>query len=165
MHDENTVLVPLTQGKFAIIDAEDAEKILQHSWYLRCNGYAGRSARNPNGGNQITILMHRELIEVPDGMFIDHINRDRLDNRKCNFRIVTRAQNMMNKSQYRNNTSGFRGVTWMKSEQLWVARIDHNRKAIFLGYFKDPEEAARAYDAAAREYRGDFAALNFPDHD
>ena len=164
MHDENTVLVPLTQGKFAIIDAEDAEEILKYKWYLRRDGYPARNAPNPSGRRQITVLMHNAIINTPEGMFADHRDRDRCNNRRSNLRVVTRAQNMMNRAKLKNNSSGFKGVSWHAPTRKWRARIHHG-KPIYLGYFPDAESAARAYDIAAREYQGDYAVLNFPDHD
>jgi len=101
----------------------------------------------------------------PPGMIVDHINRNGLDNRRCNLRIGTIAQNAMNKRGQRNASSRFKGVTWSHHVSKWVASINEGGKRRHLGCFVSEIEAALAYDAAARILHGDWACLNFPDHD
>ena len=96
-------------------------------------------------------------------MHVDHINGNPLDNRKSNLRICTNAENQRNRGVNKNNTSGYKGVCWAKQNKKWKARIKHNGKLIHLGYYKDKEEAARAYDKKAKELHGEYAYLNFPD--
>lgn len=156
MHDESIFLVPLTQGKHAIIDGIDAERILCHRWRVDAYGYAIK------GGGKDTITMHRFLVATAPGEEVDHINRDKLDNRRCNLRVVTHTQNCVNTEIRRNNTSGFKGVRLNKG-QYWAAHIRVNYRQIHLGHFATAEDAARAYDAAAREHFGEFAFLNFTD--
>jgi len=105
--------------------------------------------------------MHRQIIHVPEGYVIDHINGNGLDNRKANLRPATVAQNAWN-SKKRNPRSGYKGVCFDKDKGLWRAAIVCNRKRIHLGYFKDKTTAAKAYDKAAKKYHGQFASLNFP---
>jgi hypothetical protein len=93
---------------------------------------------------------------------VDHVDRDRLNNDLSNLREVTSRENRLNSGMPRNNTSGFRGVCWCKAKQKWFAQIYYEGKKLHLGYFTSKEEAARAYDAAAKELNGEFAQLNFP---
>lgn len=105
--------------------------------------------------------MHREIVGVMDShAWVDHIDRDTLNNRRGNLRQCTAAQNIANGGKRRHNSSGYRGVVWYKGK--WVAQIGHRRKLLYLGRFSTPEEAAIAYDAAARQLYGEFAGLNFP---
>src|SRR5690606_21337828 len=114
-------------------------------------------------GKKKTILMHRVIMNAAPGQEIDHIDRNGWNNTKENLRISTRKGNCTNQGLRRDNKTGFRGVYWKKQYSKWFASIRNDRKQIHLGYFSDPVEAARAYDAAAREYHGDFASLNFPE--
>lgn len=107
-----------------------------------------------------TLYVHRLLL--PEGRDIDHINGDGLDNRRANLRAATRAQNMANSGSRRGSRSPYKGVTLHKKTGQWFARIMVDGKAKYLGYYKDPEAAARAYDTAALEVWGEFAFLNFP---
>lgn len=112
------------------------------------------------------MYMHRMILDPPHGMFIDHINGNGLDNRRENIRLVTPSQNALNaRRAFRNKQSKYRGVSISQApgvEGLWVAFIRANKKHKNLGYFKDEEAAARAYDDAAKVLHGEFARLNFP---
>lgn len=157
--------IRLTQGKFAIVDPDDYPRLSKHKWRIcRTKGknvlYAERSIRLPNG-KYSRLLMHRQIIHVPEGYVIDHINGNGLDNRKANLRPATVAQNAWN-SKKRNPRSGYKGVCFDKDKGLWRAAIVCNRKRIHLGYFKNRTDAAKAYDKAAKKYHGRFASLNFP---
>jgi hypothetical protein len=156
--------IPLTQGKFAIVDPADYPRLAKYKWRLcRTKGknvlYAERSIRLPSG-KYSRILMHQHLIHAPDGYIIDHINGNGLDNRRDNLRLATVAQNAWN-SKKRNPRSGYKGVCFDKDKKLWRAAIVCNRKRFHLGYFKNKIAAAHAYDRAAKKYHGDFASLNF----
>jgi hypothetical protein len=151
--------IPLTMGKVAIVDDEDYEWLMQWKWYCTTRGYATRGW----DGGAVHILMHREIAKTPDGMETDHINHNRLDNRKSNLRNCTPTQNKMNKGFDSRNTSGYKGVSWNKSAKKWFAYIRFNKQRVNIGVFEDIVEAAHAYDAAARKYHGEFAYLNFPD--
>jgi hypothetical protein len=100
----------------------------------------------------------------PDGMEVDHINGNKIDNRRANLRIVTRSQNQMNRMKSGEGMSSkFKGVSFAALRQRWVAYITQDRIKIQIGYYKDELAAARAYDAKARELFGEFAYLNFPE--
>ena len=95
-------------------------------------------------------------------MKIDHIDGDGLNNRRANLRHCTNQENCRNQGLARNNRSGFKGVSWYPNSGKWVATIWDGKRKVFLGYYADPVEAARAYDAKARELFGEFARPNFP---
>ncbi len=156
-----TCEIPLTRGYVAIVDAADYDWLMQFKWQWSC-GYASHSKRVAGRKNAVAILMHRMIVNPLPGFEIDHINGDRLDNRRCNLRICTSDQNRQNKSRYKNNTSGYKGVLFHKPMRKWLAQIKVNNQVINLGYFAESIEAARAYDAAALKHFGAFARLNFP---
>jgi len=107
--------------------------------------------------------MHHEVLKPPYGKFTDHINHDRLDNRIENLRVATPLQNSWNMlKQNRNCTSKYKGVIWVKGKKKWRAKLTFAGRPIFIGYFDDEKEAARAYDEKAKELFGEFAWLNFP---
>lgn len=160
MHPDGITLVFLTRGKVAIIDTVDAEFVLSRNWRADAYGYVitggGRNKRP-------TYKLHRILMDAPSGVEVDHINRNKLNNRRCNLRLVTHAENSRNLEKRPSNTSGYKGVTWYKRHQKWRAYIRVNYRQLTIGHYPTPEEAALAYDAAAREHFGEFAHLNFPE--
>jgi len=129
---------------YAMVDPADAAGLNQWRWFKNA-GYAARGVMVD--GRLKLILMHREILGLPreyDGRQGDHINRNRLDNRRSNLRIVTDAQNRQNKSPYRRATSRFRGVYWDKDKQRWRAQAIFQGRHYHLGYFQDEEETAKA---------------------
>lgn len=92
--------------------------------------------------------------------FIDHINGDRTDNRLCNLRLATDAQNKRNVGMRSHNTSGFKGVTWDKANNRWLAHATHNGRGVHLGRYDKKEDAAEAYRQFAREAHGEFYRSN-----
>jgi hypothetical protein len=158
--------ITLSQGKYAIVDPEDFERLNKHKWYAHKIGntfYAVRTA-GPRR-NRRNIWMHREIIRLPRHLVVDHINHDGMDNRKANLRPATRAQNNYNRLiiKRKGSSSKYKGIAWKKENKKWQAQIHFNGECIFLGYFKDEIKAAKAYDEAAKKYYGQFAYLNFPD--
>jgi len=159
---DGAVSVPLTPGGVALIDAEDAERILPHQWRLHPDGYAVRPRRAEDGPGPAQIYMHRVIMDAPTGVPVRRRNEARLDNRRANLFLATESQSWADARLRGDNTSGYRGVTWAKRGR-WQAQIQVAGKRHFLGYFTSKEGAARAYDAAAREALGDFARLNLPE--
>jgi hypothetical protein len=153
--------IPLTQGKKAIVDDEDYELLNSHKWHYTIRGYARRHIPSPDGRGQKTIYMHRLIVNIPEGKEVDHVNRDKLDNRKSNLRICTHSENQMNVKAKSNNSSGYKGVHWSSKYKKWIATIYKNGKQIYIGNFCDAETAAHAYDSAAEKLHGDFATLNY----
>jgi hypothetical protein len=152
-------IVPLTQGKEAIIDACDVHLVEGVNWYAMENRntfYAQRVLRTgPN--KKTTIKMHRVITSADSGLEIDHKDGNGLNNRRSNMRIATRSQNSRNRGKHSNNKSGFKGVSWNTRDRTWQAQITKDHKKIHLGNFPTPEQAHAAYRAAAAKLHGDFA--------
>lgn len=132
----------------AIIDVEDFEKCKGRKWYLN-NGYA-ITGRGP-------YMQHLILGKKAQ---IDHIDCNKLNNRKSNLRFCVTAENSRNCKVSKNNTSGYKGVSWSNSRKKWTADIMYNYKHIYLGEFPDKIEAAKAYNEAALKYHKEYARLN-----
>jgi len=146
--------------RYAIIDPEDYEKVAVDDWQLYENHnskyYAVRILDSK------IVFMHRQIMGNPVGKVIDHRNREGLDNRKSNLRLATRSQNNCNRGRLKNGSSKYRGVSRSKKRRKWRAGINYNGIYKHLGFFENEEDAARAYDEAAKIYHGEFATLNFP---
>ena len=147
-------------GKFAIVDVDDYEKITRWKWQYINSGYANRVTNKGGRGKWVNVLMHRVIIDAPDDMKVDHINGNKLDNRKCNLRLATTTQNCQYKRQARNNTSGFKGVTKNSRGNTWLAHININGKPTYLGSYPDAVTAAFVYNERAEKEFGEFALLN-----
>ena len=145
--------INLTRGMVAIVDDQDYEWLSQFKWYYCPVGYA---ARRQNGKH---IYMHRLIAGAKPGEYVDHINRNKLDNRRSNLRICTRQQNQHNQGP-RRGTSRYKGVSYRKDTGKYSAQIHFNGKKISLGSFATEDEAALAYNEAARKYHGEFAYQN-----
>lgn len=155
-------VIPLLQGKYIIIDAEDLHLVENDRW--SCCNSSGRTVyafRNKNKINKKMPYIHRIIMGISDpNIFIDHIDRNGLNNRKSNLRICNRSENGRNKIGARNVTSEYKGVCFDRFSNRWYAQIKTN-KVVNLGRFKDEKLAAIAYDIAALKYHGEFACTNF----
>lgn len=159
MTGSTTKLIPLSQGAFALVDADDYDALVAAGpWHLKPNKY-NRYARSTDRGGRKRLYMHSLLT---GWRLTDHINGDGLDNRRANLRPATDSQNQANKKKPVDNTSGFKGVYFKRDANGWIAKIVVRGKFIYLGRFASAEDAARAYDAAALEHFGEFARINFP---
>jgi ribosomal 50S subunit-recycling heat shock protein len=149
--------IQLTQGKVALVDDEDYEYLNQWKWHIHNSRGYYYAARNINGGK---LFMHRAIIKPTKDVFIDHVNRLTLDNTKINLRICTKAENCRNRKISTLNTSGYKGVAYIKNLNKYRATIRFNNKQMHLGYYIIPIDAARAYNEAAIKFHGEFANLN-----
>jgi hypothetical protein len=157
--DKDIRYIPLTQGKFAIIDTNDYKRLSKHKWcaFKSHNNFYAMRRKNNKG-----IMMHRFIMNAPKGMDVDHIDGNGLNNRKSNLRICTHAQNIHNSRPIRNRSSRYKGVALSQRDKVGRAYIQHNYRTLNLGGFDDEKEAAHAYDLKAAELFGEFAYLNFP---
>jgi hypothetical protein len=162
-----TVEIPLTQGKTALIDAADLGLVSQYRWHASRAGntFYVQSWTPTRNGKRRRLLLHRLVLNAARGSKVDHENGNGLDNRRANLRIATDSQNQANSRKRAGTTSLYKGVSWWCGPQKWVAEIQAGNppRRIYLGRFNDESEAARAYDVAAKRLFGAFAKLNFPE--
>ena len=154
--------IQLNKGIITIVDDEDFEYLNQWKWYLlksKTNYYAIRTSKPENK----LIQLHRVVIQAKQGEIVDHVNGDKLDNRKINLRICTKAQNNQNRKTSKLNKSGYNGVSWCIRNKKWVTQIQYENKKIHIGYYIDLIDAAKAFNDAAKKYHGEFAKLNILD--
>jgi len=159
------LLIPLSQGKFAIIDDEDWDLVKGYKWYAKKHEntfYAVTNIRKPDGKYK-KLCMHRLLLDLKKGEICDHINHNGCDNRRSdNIRKATKQQNEMNKTKRKNCSSIYKGVYFDKIRERYRVQICFNKKKISLGAIKTELEGALLYDLKAKELFGEYACLNFP---
>lgn len=149
--------IKLTRNKYTIVDDEDYEILSKYKWYCTNAGYAQKDIYK----EKKKYLMHRVILNAFKGEVVDHINGNPLDNRKQNLRKSTQCLNTKNvKCNRRNNTSGYKGVSFNKKYQKWEAYITFNYKHIFLGYFDKKNDAGKSYNNKAKELFGEYSNLN-----
>jgi hypothetical protein len=163
--------IPLTQGKVALIDECDGD-LIKFNWSARHDRkeryYAVRWSPDRETSH---VKMHRIILERMLGRRLlaseqgDHINHDTLDNRRSNLRIANHRQNTINRQKQPGTSSIYKGVSWDKEWHKWRAGIMVEKKRIHLGYFNNEQDAAKAYDAAAKRIFLSFCALNFPEEE
>lgn len=153
--------IVLSSGKTCLVSDEDYDYLCQWAWSTNSTGRLTRCSDSEG-----CVLMHVEVVrrmglKIECGFEVDHEDRNYLNNQRSNLRLATKSQNQANSNLRIDSTSGYKGVTWHVRIMRWQAKIQVRKTRIFLGYFKTPEEAARAYDKAAKRYFGEFANLNF----
>lgn len=158
--------IQLTQGKVALVDDEDFERVNLFKWHALKkdnNYYASRHI--PIGKTRKTTFIHQLVMNVDilskEDIEIDHIDGNGLNNQKYNLRACTHSQNLMNSKKRINSSSKYKGVGWHKLRKKYRARIRLNGIQYHLGLFDSDIDAAKAYDNKAKELFGEFAKLNF----
>lgn len=159
--------VPLSKGREAIVDDDDYARVSGFRWYATSGTpdtprYAARKRPARDPGPRV-IYLHRELLNAPSGLEVDHINGNTFDNRRCNLRLCSNYGTSRNRRKSAGHSSVHKGVYWHRGARKWAAVIHVNDRARHLGLFSDESHAARVYDAAARTHFGEFARPNFPD--
>jgi len=165
-------VIPMKHGLWSLVDPEDMDRFSSFTWTPSCSKnsrtvYALRMTSR-SLGKRSSIFMHREMLDFPDGLDVDHINGNGLDNRKCNLRACQHRENLWNQRSRQGFSSKYKGVRFHKRDRVWSAQIsigsprgDGSKASVHLGTFQDEMLAAKAYDKAALEHFGEFAKLNF----
>lgn len=154
--------IRLTQGYVAIVDDDDFERFGNVKWQVRKDGtrrtiYAGRRVWLGNGRRR-NELLHRAILNAPEGCEVDHIDGNGLNCQRYNLRLATPTENRRNRGKPMTNTSGYKGVYWDTIDRKWKAEICvGGGKKKTIGRFSTIEEAADAYRKAAEKYHGDYA--------
>jgi hypothetical protein len=151
------VEIPVGHGRVALVDEQDKHLVEGIEWFSFQAHRAWYAATKTNP----RVYMHRLIMDAPQGMEVDHIDGDGLNNTRDNLRVCTHQQNLANqRHQLRDTHSRYKGVTFCLREKLWKAQIKANQQHINLGTFKNEDDAARAYNRAALQAWGEFARLN-----
>lgn len=151
-----------------LVDDNLSEDLQKRSWtiiYKRGLAYAITGVWQPLTKNTKILYLHRLILDAKPRQYVDHINGNTLDNRLENLRICSNRENLNNRGKNKNNTSGYKGVHFVKrcKTKPWCAQIMHKGQSIHLGYYSSDLEAAKVYDNAAKLYHKEFAKLNFPE--
>jgi len=160
-------LIELSQGYFAKVDDKNYEMLMSYpKWFAvkhHGNIYAKCNITLKNG-KRTTLKMHRVIMNAKPGQIVDHCNGDGLDNQERNLRIVNSQKNCTNRKPHTGTSSKYKGVSYHKGHNKWQANICVNYQNIYLGIYETEEEAAIAYDIAAKKYFREYARLNFPEN-
>lgn len=158
---ERVEAIPLKGGFEAIVSAEDYDRLMQWGWSMHPNGYACRLTHVDEKPARKGMMMHRQIMETPEGLETDHINGNRLDNRRSNLRICTRMQNGANRRKQTSALSSpYKGVYWCNRSKGWMAQIMVGKRNKYIGRFDNIFDAALAYNEKAMALFGEFARLN-----
>jgi hypothetical protein len=169
MSDDVFEILLLSDGRETIVDKDIYPQLRKFEWHAmrhRDGDYYAVRKYTDEAGRRQSILMHREICGCAkgDGNEVDHINKNKLDNRRSNLRKCSRAQNARNRDKQANNSSGYKGVTWDPVNELWISRViervNGKQKSHFLGRFSCKHAAAEAYNKAAQVLHGEFVRLN-----
>jgi len=150
-------MIQLSGGRFAVVDDVDVSALTGYAWHVIASGYAASSVWDAAAKKKRQIIMHRLLMGARPDQRVDHVDGDKLNNRRANLRFATNRQNARNRAA--RGPSGYNGVR-LGGPGVWVASIAPDGLEIQLGSYRDPREAAAVYDAAARIVYGEFARLN-----
>jgi len=150
--------IPLTNGGYALVYSGDYEWLMTYKWFRSERGYALQTSKRV--GKNSGAGMHRVILNPPKGMVTDHINGDRLDNRRSNLRIADHLQNAQNRGKNKNSRSKYKGVAWKVENNKWQARIRIGTGQHHLGLYDTEEDAAHAYNVAAILHHGNYKRLN-----
>ena len=146
-------------GTKFLFDLRDADLVRSRGWHISRRGYvAGKEKRRERP-------LHKLMIIVDSGYDIDHVNRDKMDCRRCSLRVCSHHNNCFNQSIRANNTSGYIGVSYAKNVRKYESYVHRNGTKHLIGYFTTPQEAALFRDEAAKILFGEFCSLNFPDEE
>ena len=146
--------IPLTRGKIALVDDVDFEKVSAHKWCYMTAGYAARSVAA--GGKRKLVYLHRFILEPSKGKHVDHVDGNKLDNRRSNLRVCTHQENRRNSKHYASNTSGHKGVAFDSYTGNWKAYINIDGVTVHLGRFPTAELAAEHRNSVAAKVFGEF---------
>lgn len=135
------------------IDEDDVQELQKYNWYIGSHGYAMASVEGKHR------LMHRVILSAPPHLQVDHINGNRLDNRKNNLRLCTQQENKYNSKNRWDSTTGLRGVMWDKRRKKYLVQVRASKKIVYSKRFSDIKEAVTARNEVVKKYHGEFARL------
>jgi hypothetical protein len=143
----------------SFVDDNDYDLVSKYQWHINSRRGLKYAVATIDGE---PVLMHRLITQAPNGVMVDHINGNGLDNRRVNLRLCTHSQNMRNRKMHSNNATGFKGVYKdgrCKTTKKYCAQIRFNGKRIYLGRYTTPEEAYQVYCDASVKYHGEFGRI------
>ena len=148
--------IQLTRGLYTVVDEEDYDRLINRTWYASKSGntFVARS------DSPTRILMHRLILNAENGIEVDHIDGNSLNNLRSNLRLCSHRLNICNQRTQLYKSSMYKGVSWSKVAKRWHAYIKCSGVRSHLGYFDTQEEAAKAYNNAAITLFGEFAKIN-----
>lgn len=159
----NCAFLMLGHEKFALLDHDNWERLRGFTWHFNLRGYAARLQYRGGGQCDAIVYLHREIMGNDPNVHYDHINRNKLDCRRCNLRVASQHDNAGNigkRKQKRKPTSRFKGVSFDRNKQRWMAQGREHGRMVMLGRFRSETAAASAYDSWAKSYFGEFAFTN-----